>query len=76
MSGTNEKHECGSKELTFSSEQKIDDKQSHTMLVIWKLFGFLKSDDGQIKTVGKTFCWLVPTKIQLVVIYILTSRCH
>lgn len=60
MSGTSDGSETNLK-LLFKDDEIVDKKGS-TNSVIWKWFGFLKSDEAQIKTICKICRWFVKTK--------------
>ncbi len=60
MSGTSDESETNLELL--SKDDKIVDKKGSANSVIWKWFGYLKSDEAQIKTICKICRWFVKTK--------------
>lgn len=61
-----------SEELTLSSGLETVDKKDHTTSIIWKWFGYLESDEAQIKTVCNICHWAVPTKMEAQQIFSIT----
>ncbi len=60
MSGTSNESETNLELL--SKDDEIVDKKGSTNSVIWKWFGYLKSDEAQIKTICKICRRFVKTK--------------
>ncbi len=60
MSGTSDESETNI-ELLSKDDEIVDNKGSANS-VIWKWFGYLKSDEAQIKTICKICRWFVKTK--------------
>ncbi len=60
MSGTSDESETNLELL--SKDDEIVDKKGSANSVIWKWFGYLKSDEAQIKTICKICRWFVKTK--------------
>ncbi len=60
MSGTSNESETNLELL--SKDDEIVDKKGSTNSVIWEWFGYLKSDEAQIKTICKICRWFVKTK--------------
>ncbi len=60
MSGTSDESETNLELL--SKDDEIVDKKGSANSVIWKWFGYLKSDEAQIKTICKICRWFVKMK--------------
>ncbi len=60
MSGTSDESETNLELL--SKDDEIFNKKVSANSVIWKWFGYLKSDEAQIKTICKICRWFVKTK--------------
>ena len=59
MSGTEGHEYDGKRELALSSKaEEIVDKKCNTTSIIWKWFGYFKSDEAQIKAVCKMLYYI------------------